>query len=145
VRYRKIIPIEDAVALIQDGDVVASSGYGGNGTPEALFAGLEGRFLETGTLRDLTLVWSGGQGDGKDRGLTQTMGKGGSCGLARERRSLSGHQCPEAARCTSYVRCWSIVCGPPRALGGSAGSSPSETPFGAFLAASQAFANGSTG
>ena len=69
MRYRKIIPIEDAVALIQDGDVVASSGYGGNGTPEALLAALQARFRETATPRDLTLVWAGGQGDGKDRGL----------------------------------------------------------------------------
>jgi propionate CoA-transferase len=61
MRYRKIIPIEDAVALIQDRDVVASSGYGGNGTPEALFAALEHRFVETGSPRDLTLVWAGGQ------------------------------------------------------------------------------------
>jgi acyl CoA:acetate/3-ketoacid CoA transferase alpha subunit len=43
MRYRKIIPIEDAVALVQDGDVVASSGYGGNGTPEKLLVGLEQR------------------------------------------------------------------------------------------------------
>ena len=40
MRYRKIIPVEDAVALIRDGDVIASSGYGGTGTPEALFAAL---------------------------------------------------------------------------------------------------------
>ena len=59
MRYGKIIPVEDAVALIQDGDVVASSGYGGNGTPEALFVALERRFLETGTPRNLTLVWAG--------------------------------------------------------------------------------------
>jgi len=69
VRYRKIIPVEDAVALIRDGDVIASSGYGGNGTPEALFAALERRFLETGGPRGLTLVWAGGQGDAKERGL----------------------------------------------------------------------------
>jgi propionate CoA-transferase len=85
MRYRKIISIEDAVALIQNGDVVASSGYGGNGTPEALFAGLEQRFLETGTPRGLTLVWAGGQGDGKDRGLNRL----GHEGLLR--RTIGGH------------------------------------------------------
>lgn len=69
MRNRKIIPIEDAVALIQDGDVVASSGYGGNGTPEALLAAIQARFRATALPRDLTLVWAGGQGDGKDRGL----------------------------------------------------------------------------
>ena len=71
MRYRKIIPVEDAVALIQDGDVIASSGYGGNGTPEALFVALERRFLETGGPRGLTLVWAGGQGDAKERGLNR--------------------------------------------------------------------------
>ena len=85
MKYRKIIPIEDAAALIQDGDVVASSGYGGNGTPEALLVGLEHRFLQTGTPRDLTLVWAGGQGDTKDRGLNH---------LGHEvllRRTIGGH------------------------------------------------------
>ena len=31
---KKVISADDAVALIRDGDVVASSGYGGNGNPE---------------------------------------------------------------------------------------------------------------
>jgi len=35
----KIIPIEDAIALIQDTDVVAVTGYGTNGVPEKLLAG----------------------------------------------------------------------------------------------------------
>jgi propionate CoA-transferase len=67
----KIIPVEDAIALIQDGDVLAISGYGTNGVPEKLLAGLESRFLEYGEPRDLTLVFAGGIGDGKDRGLNR--------------------------------------------------------------------------
>ena len=85
MRYRKVIPIEDAIALIRDGDVVAVSGYGGNGTPEALLVALERRFLETDTPSNLTLVWAGGQGDGKDRGLNH---------LGHERllkRTIGGH------------------------------------------------------
>jgi len=85
MRYRKIIPIEDAVALVQDGDVIASSGYGGNGTPEALLAALQARFRETALPRDLTLVWAGGQGDGNDRGLDRL----GELGLLR--RCIGGH------------------------------------------------------
>src|SRR5262245_16364370 len=85
MRYRKIIPVEDAIALIRDGDVVASSGYGGNGTPEALFVALERRFLESGAPRYLTLVWAGGQGDAKERGLNHL----GHEGLLK--RTIGGH------------------------------------------------------
>ena len=68
---KKVISADDAVALVRDGDVVASSGYGGNGNPEALFAALEKRFLAKGEPRGLTLVWAGGQGDGGERGLNR--------------------------------------------------------------------------
>ena len=83
--YKKVISADDAVALVQDGDVVASSGYGGNGTPELLFRCLEKRFVETGSPRDLTLVWAGGQGDGKARGLNYL----GHEGLLK--RTIGGH------------------------------------------------------
>ena len=52
---KKVISAGDAVALIRDGDVVASSGYGGNGNPEALFAAIERRFLASNGPRNLTL------------------------------------------------------------------------------------------
>jgi len=82
---RKVIPAADAVALIQDGDVLASTGYGGNGTPDQLFVELEKRFLETGHPRDLTLVYAGGQGDGKEKGLNRL----GHEGLLK--RVIGGH------------------------------------------------------
>ncbi len=82
---KKVISADDAVALIRDGDVVASSGYGGNGTPEALFAAIERRFLEGTAPRGLTLVWAGGQGDGKERGLNRL----GHEGLLK--RTIGGH------------------------------------------------------
>ncbi|HEY5718955.1 MAG TPA: CoA-transferase [Gammaproteobacteria bacterium] len=83
--FRKIISAEDAIALIQDGDVLASVGYGGNGTPDQLFVELERRFLETGTPRDLTLVYAGGQGDGATQGLNHL----GHAGLLK--RVIGGH------------------------------------------------------
>ena len=43
MRLKKIIEAGDAVAVIHDGDVVASAGYGGNGTPDQLFVALEKR------------------------------------------------------------------------------------------------------
>lgn len=82
---KKVISADDAVALIRDGDVVASSGYGGNGNPEALFAAIERRFLAGNGPHDLTLVWAGGQGDGNERGLNRL----GHEGLLK--RTIGGH------------------------------------------------------
>src|SRR6266566_1020523 len=76
MRLKKIVEAADAVAVIHDRDVVASAGYGGNGTPDQLFVALEKRFLETGAPRGLTLVFSTGQGDMKDRGLNRLAHEG---------------------------------------------------------------------
>jgi propionate CoA-transferase len=82
---KKIIPVEDAIAIVRDGDVLATTGYGGNGTPDQLFVALEKRFLETGGPRDLTLIFAGGQGDAKDKGLNHL----GHTGLLK--RTIGGH------------------------------------------------------
>jgi len=66
---KKVIPVEDAISVLRNGDVLATSGYGGHGVPEQLLEALEKRFLETEHPRQLTLVHSTGQGDGKDKGL----------------------------------------------------------------------------
>jgi propionate CoA-transferase len=68
---KKVISAQDAIAIVQDEDVLATSGYGGNGTADQLLVALERRFLDTGTPRNLTLVFAGGQGDGKDKGLNR--------------------------------------------------------------------------
>jgi len=81
----KITPVADAIALIQDRDVVAVSGYGTNGVPEYLLAGLESRFTESGDPNGLTLVFAGGIGDGGDRGLNRI----GHAGLLK--RVIGGH------------------------------------------------------
>src|SRR5256885_764190 len=76
MRLKKIVEAADAVAVIHDRDVVASAGYGGNGTPDQLFVALEKRFLESGAPRELTLVFSTGQGDMKDKGLNRLAHEG---------------------------------------------------------------------
>jgi propionate CoA-transferase len=81
----KIVPVEDAVAIVRQGDTVATSGFVGVGTPDAVIAALERRFLETGGPRDLILVFAAAPGDGQDRGLNR---------LARDglvRRVIGGH------------------------------------------------------
>ena len=81
----KVVSAEEAIAIVHDGDVLATTGYVGHGTPDQLYVALEKRFLETGTPRDLTLIHSTGQGDGKDKGINR---------LAHEgllRRIIAGH------------------------------------------------------
>lgn len=68
-RAGKIVSAADALALVRDGDTLATSGFVGIGFPENLAVALEQRFLATGTPRGLTLVYAAGQGDGRSRGL----------------------------------------------------------------------------
>jgi propionate CoA-transferase len=82
---KKVIPVEDAIAVVHDGDVLATTGYGGHGIPEQLLVTLERRFLDTGAPRGLTLVHSTGQGDTGDRGLNHL----GHEGLLK--RVIGGH------------------------------------------------------
>jgi propionate CoA-transferase len=81
----KIVSAKEALAIVRDGDTVACSGFVGSGTPEELFVALEQRFVESGSPRDLTLLFAAAPGDGKDRGLNR---------LAREglvKRAVGGH------------------------------------------------------
>jgi propionate CoA-transferase len=65
----KIVTAAEAVALVRDGDTLATGGFVGIGFPEGLAVALEQRFLATGAPRGLSLVYAAGQGDGKTRGL----------------------------------------------------------------------------
>ena len=81
----KVVSPAQAAAIVRDGDTLACSGFVGTGTPEELICALERRFEETGSPRDLTLVFAAAPGDGKDRGLNR---------LAREglvKRAIGGH------------------------------------------------------
>ena len=81
----KITSAAEAVAIVQSGDAICTSGFVGIGVPDALLVALEKRFLDTGEPRDLTLLFAAGQGDGKDRGLNAL----GHEGLLR--RAIGGH------------------------------------------------------
>ncbi len=81
----KIVSAEEAVALVRDGDTLINTGFIGSGAPEALLVTLERRFLETGSPRNLTLMFAAGQGDSGERGLNHL----GHDGLLK--RVVGGH------------------------------------------------------
>lgn len=58
----------EAAMLIKDGDTVATGGFVGTGSPEAISCAIEERFLETGEPRNLTYMYAAGQGNRDGRG-----------------------------------------------------------------------------
>jgi len=81
----KIVSAAQAVALIRDGDTVATSGFIGIGFAEEVAIALEQRFLGCGAPRDLSLVYAAGQGDGHHKGLNHLAHEG------LVRRVIGGH------------------------------------------------------
>jgi propionate CoA-transferase len=81
----KVIPLEDAIATIDDGDTVCVSGFVGIGTPDGLLRGLENQFLSAATPRDLSLIFAAAPGDGKEKGLNRLAHKG------LVKRAIGGH------------------------------------------------------
>ena len=81
----KVVSAQEAIRLIRDRDTLVCSGFGVVGVPDELLLALQERFTSTASPRDLTLVFGGGPGDGKDQGLNR---------LAHEgliQRAIGGH------------------------------------------------------
>src|SRR3954451_8980253 len=73
----KVVTAAEAVRLIRDGDTIATGGFVCIGFPEEIAIALEELFLSSdqedfltsGKPQNLNLIYAGGQGDGKERGL----------------------------------------------------------------------------
>lgn len=85
MKRNKVITSEAAARVVMDGDTVATAGFVGIGFPEEVAIALENRFVETGSPRDLTLVYAAGQGDGKAKGLNHFTREG------MVKRVIGGH------------------------------------------------------
>lgn len=75
-RKGKVVTAEEAVSVIQNNDTVAFGGFVGVGFAEDIAITLEKRFKETGSPKDLTLIYAAGMGDGKSKGLNHIAHKG---------------------------------------------------------------------
>ncbi len=81
----QILSADDAAGLIADNWTIASAGFLGVGHAEAVTEAIERRYLKSGAPRDLTLIYSAGQGDRATRGVSHF----GHAGLVR--RVIGGH------------------------------------------------------
>ena len=78
----------DAVKLIHDGDVIATSGLAGNQRVAIMYWALREVFEETGHPRNITMLCTGGMGGrGKVPGSMEELGVEGLC-----TRLITGHQ-----------------------------------------------------
>ncbi len=67
----KIVTAEQAIGLIHDGDTLVCSGFGVVGVPDELLLALQQRFESSQSPRELTLIFGGGPGDGKEQGINR--------------------------------------------------------------------------
>ncbi len=73
----KLTKAEEAVKLVQNGDTISICGISGGLTPEKVLAALGKRFSETGTPKNLTLVFPVAVGDGYEiKGLDHLAQEG---------------------------------------------------------------------
>jgi propionate CoA-transferase len=81
----KVVTAQEAVRLISDGDFIVVEGFAGQCYAEELVHALEDRFLQTGSPRDLTIVFAVAQGDRGERGLRHL------CHGGMLKRAIGGH------------------------------------------------------
>lgn len=104
----KLITTDEAALLISDHATIVPGGFGSCGHPDLLTEAIERRYLNTGTPRNLRLMFASGAGDRADAGLNRlahdglvSFAIGGYWGLCpklvdmAKKGSLEGHNWPQ--------------------------------------------------
>ena len=81
----RIMTAKETVKLVESNRTLCTEGFVGAALAEELLLELQNRYRETGSPRDLTLIYAAGQGDGNERGLNHL----GEEGLLS--RTIGGH------------------------------------------------------
>ena len=74
--YKQLMTAEQAAELVQDEDVLVTSGFVACQMPEYLSKALENRFLKTGSPKNLTLLYAAAQGNRDGSGADHFAHKG---------------------------------------------------------------------
>ena len=114
----KVLSAGDAIALIRDTDVVATTGFVQSCIPEALHAALEKRFVETATPKGLTLIMCAGAGDSKGLGtgrlhhegllkrvIAANFGRMPKVAAAAQANKIQGYNLPQGVISKLYRSC----------------------------------------
>lgn len=82
----KFVTTKEAVNMIPDGAFIGTVGFMLTGAPEELFLEIENKFIETGSPKNISLMWASGPGDGgTERGLNHL------CHEGLLKRTVGGH------------------------------------------------------
>lgn len=114
----KVITAEQAIALINDGDVVCTTGFVQSCIPELLHAALEQRYVETQAPKDLTLIMCAGAGDSKGLGtgrlhhegllsrvIAANFGRMPKVAEAAQKNKIQGYNLPQGIISKLYRSC----------------------------------------
>ena len=114
----KVLSAEDAIALIHDNDVVATTGFVQSCIPEALHAALEKRFVESQAPHGLTLIMCAGAGDSKGLGtgrlhhegllkrvIAANFGRMPKVAAAAQGNKIQGYNLPQGVISKLYRSC----------------------------------------
>ena len=85
----RIMTAKEAVKLVESNRTLCTEGFVGAALAEELLLELQNRYRETGSPRDLTLIYAAGQGDGEDVYKRQTYYRAFESALSVFRVNLS--------------------------------------------------------